>query len=117
MTGLGVETWLKILSFGLSIGAMIYAFFATRHKDVEGRFKNVDRRLDVQDKDIASLTQTVRELPSKDDIHNVQLETAKMSGKMDVLAEQINTQSEIMKRLDRTINRHEDHLLEGSKGK
>lgn len=112
-----MDTWIKVASFAISIAAMVYAFFATRHKDVEGRFKNVDRRLDVQDKDIASLTHTVRELPSKDDIHNVKLEMAKMSGKMDVFGEQIKTQSEIMKRLDRTINRHEDHLLEGSKGK
>ena len=112
-----LDTFIKVVSFALSIGAMIYAFFVNRRKDVDERFAAGSKRMDQQDRDIAALRQTVAAMPEKDDLHQVQLAMSELTGQMRVLGGQIEAQREVLKRIERVVGRHEDHLLDGSKSK
>lgn len=118
------DTWAKVISVALSIGAIVYAWFANRRKDVDTRFDGINeqfkagsKRMDGHDKDITALKQTVDALPAKEDVHRLELAMVEMAGEMKVIGTHMAGQKDVMKRLETVVTRHEDHLLDGSKNK
>ena len=107
-----LDLLLKLASFGLSVGAMVFAFFANRQKGNDERFKAGADRMDRHELRIQTLEQSVRVLPTLHDMHELQLQLARLNGNMAHLA----GQQEIMKRVETVVARHEDHLLKGQKG-
>lgn len=112
-----VDTVLKLGSFALSIGALVYAFFANRRKDVDERFKEGSKRMDRHDNRLVALEQAVQAMPGKDDIHALQLELTKQTGSLGEMRAVMEGNGKIMERLEAIVSRHEDHLLEGGRGK
>ena len=112
-----IDTSLKLASFALSITAMVYAFFASRRKDVDDRFRNGSKRMDRHENRIAAIEQTVQTMPGKDDMHSLQLELVKQTGSLNEMRAVMEGNAKIMARLEAIVSRHEDHLLEGGKGK
>ena len=112
---LDIDTVVKVLSFTLSAAAMLFAYIATRRKDVDARFKEGSERMDRHDTRISSLEHHLKEMPDKDDVHALQLELARMSGAIGEIRVMMDGNSKIMARLENIVSRHEDHLLEGSK--
>lgn len=122
MLSLDLDTALKLASFALSIGAVIYAFFANRKKDTDARFEAVDdrfnegsKRMDRHDGRIASLEQAIQAMPGKDDMHSLQLELVKQTGALAEMRAVMEGNQKIMARLENIVSRHEDHLLDGGK--
>lgn len=109
------DTFLKLASFLLSVSAMVYAFFVNRKKDTDERFAAGSKRMDKHDTDIASLKQSVRSMPGKDDIHALQLEAVKQTGALREMQAVMDGNAKIMSRLETIVSRHEDHLLDGGK--
>lgn len=115
---------IKAVSFLLSIAAMVYSFIATRRKDVDENLKALRDHVDTRDAELSNrqdrhdnrlltLEQTVQSLPGKDDMHQLQLELAKMSGEMREMNAVMSGNAKIMSRLEAIVSRHEDHLLDG----
>ena len=114
---LDLDTVLKIFSLGLSILAMVYAFFVNRRKDVDERFREGSKRMDRHESRISSIEQTVQAMPGKDDMHALQLELVKLTGSLNEMRAVMEGNTQIMERLENIVSRHEDHLLEGGKGR
>lgn len=113
---LDLETFLKLSSFGLSLSAIVWTFFATRQKDTDKRFKEGSERMDRHDNRLLALEQTIKVMPGKDDLHAVQIELTRMSGTMETMSAIMEGNQKIMMRLENIVGRHEDHLLnEGRK--
>jgi len=92
----------------LSISAIVYAFFATRRKDV-------DARLDRHENRITAVEHSVQVMPNKDDVHALQLEMVKQTGSLNEMRAVMEGNSKIMQRLEAIVTRHEEHLMEGRK--
>ena len=52
---LDLDTGLKLASFLLSVGAIIFAFISNRRKDTDERFKDGSKRMDRHDMRIVAL--------------------------------------------------------------
>ncbi|WP_254694439.1 DUF2730 family protein [Alloyangia pacifica] len=111
-----LDLFMKLASFGLSIGAMVYAFFANRQKGNDERFEVGSKRMDRHELRIQALEQSIRILPTRDDIHELQLMLARLNGNMERMDAHMGGQQEIIKRLELVVARQEDHLLKGQKG-
>lgn len=110
-----IDISLKILSFLLSLGAIFYAFFANRRKDVDHRFGEGTRRMDRHEKRLQAMEQTVSSMPGKDDMHNLQLEAVKQTGALAEMRAVMEGNQKIMIRLEAIVSRHEEHLLDGAR--
>lgn len=84
-------------------------------KATDDRFSEGRQRMDRHDTRIARLEQSLEALPSKDDMHKVQLAVEGMKGQLGIMAAQMGGQKDIMERLESIVTRHEEHLLEGGK--
>ncbi|WP_315900651.1 DUF2730 family protein [Mameliella alba] len=106
---------LKAIPILLSLTAMIVAVIRTRRSEVDERFKAGSDRMDRHEIRIARLEQTVSGLPSKDDVHNIQLSIAEMTGSLGRMEAVMEGNAKIMQRLETIVSRHEDHLLNDRK--
>lgn len=107
-----IDTALKLASFGLSIAAMIYAFFVNRRKDVDERFLEGSKRMDRHEKRLSTLEMTVNSMPGKDDMHNLEMLLSEMGGDMKAMRATMKGMSESLTRTESIVSRHEDHLRE-----
>lgn len=124
-----LNNWMAIggaLALLISLGTSIWTIFsgpakaqARRHdenvKATDERFAEGRARMDRHDGRIARLEQSLQAMPTKDDMHNVQLAVEGMKGQLAVMAAQMGGQKDIMERLEIIVSRHEEHLLEGGK--
>lgn len=108
-----LDTALKLASFLLSFGAIIYTFISSRRKDTDERFKDGSKRMDRHDMRIVALEQTVQAMPGTGDIHALQLELVKQTGSLAEMRAVMEGNAKIMARLETIVSRHEDHLIGG----
>ncbi|MDE4175787.1 DUF2730 family protein [Phaeobacter sp. PT47_59] len=106
------------LALLVSLCTTIFAWIATRRSNVEARFARVDERfkegsdrMDRQEGRIARVEQSVQSLPSKDDLHQIELTLANVAGTMQRMEAVMEGNQNIMARLETVVTRHEDHLL------
>lgn len=105
---------LDYISFAIGIVAMVYAWFATRRKDVDRRFTEGSKRMDRIDARVNILEQEVRSLPNKDDFHQTQITLTEMNGEMKALTVTIAEMSKAVSRTEDILTRHEDYLRENN---
>lgn len=108
------------LSFVLAIATIVYTWWRTRDRNVDDRFKGVDERfklgserMDRHDARLASMEQTLRGLPAKQDMHDLQISITELKGELKTMAAVIDGRNRLMERLETIVERHEDHLLDG----
>ncbi len=102
---------ISAVSFLFSVGAVVYAWIATRRTNVEERFKAGSDRMDRHETRINSLEQSVKALPTKEDMHQIELGLARLNGAMGRMEAVLEGNQKIMGRLETVVVRHEDHLL------
>ncbi|WP_417794641.1 DUF2730 family protein [Terasakiella pusilla] len=109
---------LAALALLVSLCTTVFAWFASRRSNVEARFERVDERfkegsdrMDRQEGRIARVEQSVQSLPSKDDLHQIELTLANVAGTMQRMEAVMEGNQKIMSRLETVVTRHEDHLL------
>lgn len=101
----------SVASFALSIGAMIYAFFATRKKDNDQRFSELSAQNMKLTARMTKAETLLNAVPSREDIHGIHLEIASMNGAVGRMEAVMEGNAKIMGRLESIVSRHEDHLL------
>lgn len=107
--------WAAGLSTLFSFGSVIWTIFSGPSRRNASKLDDHTSRLDRMDQRIASVEQTLRGMPGKDDIHGVQLALTEMRGDLKNMQTSMSGNMEIMRRLETIVIRHEDHLLEGNK--
>lgn len=110
------------LPFLFAVATMIYTWWKTRDQNTASQFKAVDERfktgserMDRHDSRLASIEQTLRGLPVKEDMHKLQLAMSEMKGEMKAMAAAMTGSNSLMERLESVVERHESHLLEGNR--
>lgn len=106
---------IKAASFAMSIGAVVYAWFAARRKDVDGRMTEIAAQNDHHERRLSSLEQVVDDMPGRGDVHRLELAMSDMTGEMKAIGAHIASQKDIMRRLESAVNIHQDHLMNGGR--
>lgn len=112
---LDLDTIIKLASLGLSLGAVVFTFFATRKKDVEHRFELGRKTFADHELRIAALETAQLNMPKNTDLHRLELTLSEIGGDMKALRATMRGMSESMARTEAIVNRHEAHLIEGGK--
>lgn len=107
--------WAVALSTLINFGTVVWNIFS-------GPSKKNGARLDAMASTLLSLEQRVsageqlqRTLPSKDDIHKLELSMERLKGEMKTLSQILAGQAQITERMEAILNRHEDHLLQSGR--
>jgi chromosome segregation ATPase len=110
------------LPFILTVVTIVYTWWRTRDRNVDDKFKAVgerfnqgSERMDRHETRLASIEQTLRGLPAKQDMHELQISITELKGELKTMAAVIDGRNRLMERLENIVERHEDHLLDGSK--
>jgi hypothetical protein len=107
--------WVGALALILSFGTNLWNIFSSSSRKNGTRIEEMAKRLDQTDNRLNSLEHTLRGMPGKDDIHGVEVALSEMRGDLRVMQASMIGNTEIMKRLELIVTRHEDHLLDGAK--
>ncbi len=99
---------LKSASFIMSIGAVIYAFFATRRKDV-------DERLDRMDARIARLEASLANVPDKDDFNQLLVAMTGLRGEVKAMSAELSGTRDLVVRLERKTDIHQEAMMKSGK--
>ena len=106
---------LAVILAALNILNIVYTWWRTRDQNVESRFKAGSERMDRIDGRLASVEQTLRAMPSRDDLHQLHLTVKEMQGDLKTMNAVMEGNNKIMGRLEVIVGRHENHLLDGAK--
>lgn len=101
---------LLLLSLVLSIGAVFYAWFANRRKDIDRRFHEGSKRMDLHDLRLQALEQDVKSMPGSTELHRLEIQLGGIAGDMKAISASMSGMHESLKRTENIVSRHEDHL-------
>lgn len=107
---------LKAGTLLLSVGAMIVAIIRTRRVDTDRRFGKSEEKLTDLDRRVQRVEDGFGGLPTRDEMHNIALQLASVHGQLEVLSTRMRGHNDLLTRLERTTLRHEDHLMDKTKG-
>ncbi|MEM9063806.1 MAG: DUF2730 family protein [Pseudomonadota bacterium] len=97
----------KVFTFLFSVTAMVIAYMRTRNREVEARMDGYEVRLQ-------RLESHAEGAPTKDDVHDLTVAVTKLTGEISVLREKVDGQGAIMTRIEATVGRHDEHLMDRS---
>jgi hypothetical protein len=106
--------WALALSTLINFGALIWNIFSGPSKKNGARLDAMAQTLAALDHRLSSVEQSQRVLPSKDDMHELELAMERLKGEMKTMSQVMAGQSAIMERMEAIVGRHEDHLLKKS---
>lgn len=110
------DVFLKIVPILLSIGAIVVAFFGSRRKYVEERFKDGSKRMDRHDLRLVALEERITTLPSKDDVHGIELKMTEVTGTLHALHTIMESNAKAMDRIEAAVIRHEEQFIADARG-
>lgn len=105
---------LALVLAGLNIMNILYTWWRTRNQNVETRFATNSERMDRHDQRLASVEQSLRSLPVKDDLHNLNLTIEGLRGDVRELRAAQTASADASRRQDTVLGRVEQFLLERS---
>jgi Protein of unknown function (DUF2730) len=94
-----VVLWIVALSTIFSFGSLIWTMFSGPSRRNATRLDEMNGRLDRHDHRLQSLEQEMRAMPSKDDMHKVQLSLGRLEGQFAVLNERLAPVKAISERM------------------
>ena len=106
---------LALVLAALNILNILYTWWRTRDQNVESRFRAGSDRMDRLDQRLASVEQTLRAQPTKEDMHDLRLGISDLNGELREIRARLEASAEHGKRQDNVLTRVEQFLLERSK--
>lgn len=106
--------WALALSTVINLGTVVWNIFSGPSKRNGVRLDALAAALALVDQRVAKVEQAQLALPSKDDMHELELAMERLKGEMKTMSEVMKGQSAIMERMEAIVARHEDHLLKKS---
>jgi polyribonucleotide nucleotidyltransferase len=99
------DSLLKIINFMLPIAVGIYTWIVTQNNDAHHEIKALDEKLTAATGRVSKLEGEITHLPDKDMVHRIELGMKDMQSR-------IEAQAEVVKAVERTMQRVETFLLE-----
>lgn len=94
------------LSFLLAMATVVFTWWRTRDRNLDTRFDVIDQRLgaggdrmDRHEARLASVEQTLRDMPQRKDVHELQLLLVEMRGQIMQLDERLKPVASIAERM------------------
>lgn len=116
-------TWgnvLTLIALATSLATAVYTWILARRSNVDTRFVGVSDRLTAGSKRMNTLELRIQkteaqiaELPNKDEVHQLGLGIAGISGDIKGISATMDALLESQRRLTAQIERHEEHLRGG----
>lgn len=103
--------WVGVLAALLAFGTNVWGIFSSPSKANAQRLREVSARLDAHDLRMQRLDQSLQVIPSKDDMHAVQISLEALRGEFKAMRAEMGGTKDIMERLETVVTRHEDYLL------
>lgn len=107
--------WALALSTLINFGTVIWNIFSGPSKKNGARLDAMAATLTGLESRISTSEQTQRTMPSKDDIHELELSMERLKGEMSKLGQAMLAHSENNSRIEAILTRHEDHLLQAGR--
>lgn len=107
----GLNAWAIILLTLFNLGTAVWGTLSGPSRKNAARLDHLSGQLAAVEQRLAQVETKQAAMPSKEDMHELDLNMTKLLGKFDTMAEKLASQGEIMKRVEATVSRHEDHLL------
>lgn len=107
--------WASAFALLLALGTNVWGLIGSSSRNNGRRIDEVSKRADAAEARLASVEQTLRGMPGPSDIHSVQLALSEMRGDLRAISVAMTASSDVMKRLETIVTRHEEHLLGGAK--
>lgn len=108
----GVIVWASGLMIIISLMTTIWTIFSGPSRKNTSRLDEHGKRLDAHDIRIAGIEQSQGGLPTPRDMHELEIAMEQLRGEMKTMSAMMGGQSEIMKRLEAIVSRHDTHLME-----
>ena len=106
-----VVVWVIALSQLLTFGLTIWNLMASGSRANAKKIEDHAKRLDGHELRLGSVEQAQDGQLRPKDLHELALEMEELKGDMKAMAAAMTGHTEIMKRLEIIVARHEDHLL------
>jgi len=110
-----IDIGVKLGSLAFSLLAMIVAFWRSTARGVYARFELADRERQVLARRVDALDAALGGLPGRDDLHGIQIHLSELRGDLKTMTAVLGGQGEILRRVEATMTRHEEHLLKGER--
>jgi hypothetical protein len=110
-----IVVWVVALSQLLTFGLTIWGLMSSGSRANAKRIEDHGKRIDDHGLRINGLEQGQRAMPSKDDMHELELAMEQLKGEMKTMSAVMTGNQQIMERLEIVVARQESHLLEGGK--
>lgn len=107
--------WALALSTLINFGTVIWNIFSGPSKKNGARLDVMAAALTGMDQRLSAVEQNQRVLPSKDDMHELELAMERLKGEMKAIGQVMAGQTAIMERMETIVGRHEDHLLQSGR--
>lgn len=105
--------WALALSTLINFVTVIWNIFSGPSKKNGARLDAMAQTMSALDQRVSAMELTQRAMPSKDDIHELELTMSNLRGDMNTMSEAMKGQSAIMARMEAIVARHDNHLLSG----
>lgn len=105
-----VIVWVIALSQLLTFGLTVWNLMSSGAKANARRLDEHGTRLQTHGERITQLENTVAALPGNKDLQTLTVALSDVRGDLKAIQAVINGQQEIMKRIENSVSRHEDHL-------
>lgn len=103
--------WVIALSQLLTFGLTVWNLVSSGSRANAKRLDEHGDRLQSHGNRLQALEMAQQQLPSSKEFHELEIVMTRVQGEMKTMSEAMRGQSEIMKRLEALVARHEDHLL------
>ncbi len=105
--------WVAALALLLSFGTSIWNIIGSSARNNGKRIDDLAKRTDSHETRLASVEQTLRAMPGKDDLHQVTLALSDIRGDLKAMNAEMQATNKIMARLEHSVVRHDEHLSGG----
>ena len=106
-----LNVWALALMTLINFGTVIWNIVSGPSKKNGARLDALALTLTSLEQRLSTSEQTQRALPSKEDIHKLELSMERLKGEMKTLGQAMATHSDNANRVEAILTRHEEHLL------
>ncbi|NTT88507.1 DUF2730 family protein [Tabrizicola fusiformis] len=103
--------WALALSTVINLGTVVWNIFSGPSKKNGARLDALTAEMSAQGQRLTLMEQSHRSLPSKDDMHELEMSMERLKGEMKTMSQVMAGHGAIMERVEAIVARHEDHLL------
>lgn len=95
-----IKDWTSVVSGGLAIGAIIYAWLMSRSEKNTGRLTALEGVVASHAKCLDRIEVELKHLPTKDEVNELKLSISAMSGELKALRATMQPMGETIRRID-----------------